>query len=46
MSPNNNKVLIILPAYNETGKVGRVVEKIKATREAMEEAKAETPGKD
>ena len=31
MRPNNNKILIVLPAYNETGKVGRVVEKIIAT---------------
>ncbi len=31
MRSNNIKILIVLPAFNETGKVGRVVEKIKAT---------------
>lgn len=31
MNSNNYKILIVLPAYNETGKVGRVVEKIIAT---------------
>ncbi|MCP4704088.1 MAG: glycosyltransferase family 2 protein [candidate division Zixibacteria bacterium] len=31
MNTKNNKILIVLPAYNETGKVGRVVEKILAT---------------
>ncbi len=31
MNSHSNKILIVLPAYNETGKVGRVVEKIKAT---------------
>jgi len=31
MKLKNNKTVIVLPAYNETGKVGRVVEKIKAT---------------
>ena len=31
MSRDNQKILAVLPAYNEAGKVGLVVEKIKAT---------------
>ena len=31
MTAHNSRILVVLPAYNETGKIGRVVEKIKAT---------------
>jgi dolichol-phosphate mannosyltransferase len=35
MMADNHKVLVILPAYNESGKIGRVVEKIKAVGKAV-----------
>ncbi len=31
MKSNSNNIMIILPAYNETGKVGQVIRKIRAT---------------
>jgi len=31
MPPNNKKIFAVLPAYNESGKVGQVVRKIRAT---------------
>ena len=36
MPDNKQRVLVILPAYNEAGKIGRVVEKVKATNAADE----------
>jgi len=36
MAERNLKILCILPAYNEAGKIGRVVKKVKATGEVDE----------